>query len=300
MRRNQRITKQPYLSDFINEIDRKVLFREPLLLEKLTYSAITGSSEKNDPDHSDIIQVLEKILVSRELKIRLLNTIYNQSKNSGIACLMIRKLLTSDKLTMLDLHNYYMSQCSRYNVDSKSNQSCTSICFRSDQNLIRDLENLLPSEADPKTILCLGCSADTIKLLQNKYKKATIDVEHKNNKFDLIVSSCYLHHQSPDNLAITAKKLSSVLNTNGYIFVREIDTENDNDILLANKMHDFNNVLCGMDDADYEGTNIKYVTRDDLNKLFDELTMYSESQYKYDPMFNPTKLYGVLFVKNTQ
>jgi hypothetical protein len=278
--------KPQYTSEFFDEINRKVLFREPLILENLNYSSVTGSSENKE----DILELLEKIFATNELKIRLFNTIYNQSKNQGIACLIIRKLLNSDKITMKEIYEYYESLCSRFNIDPKTNQSCNSICFKSDARIIRDLENILPSDFEPKKILCLGCSGVVIEQLQNKFEDCKVEalIDHK-SKYDLIIVSCYLHHQDDHSSINTLKQK---LNEKGCIFIREIDAENDTDILLTNKMHDFNNILCS---GHINSSNIDYIPRETLVQLFKPLHMYAESQFNYDPMHNPTKLYSMLF-----
>jgi SAM-dependent methyltransferase len=281
-----------YESEFVRELQRKVLHTDPLfLVEVKLLPAKSGGS------HNIKLNTNDKKLVNIELNFGTIDrqTIYriiaNEFRSESTVCLLNRYIQKGGN----DLRGYLADVCSinSSKVDGP-NISDKSTCLKINEHLIDDIGILLP-DLEPKKILDIGSSSDSIKELKSAYPNAVINsnsnlsTELPTDKFDLIVLSQYLHHCTDEEITVIIKYLKQHLSDNGCIFIREIDVD-DKLKPIADLAHDLHYYLLGNTD---QRPVINYIPKERLFELFTEFTVTAESQH--NQKYNELSVYSMVF-----
>lgn len=319
------VRRPKYNSTYIKDLHRKVLFKDRIFLVDLTLkddAKKTGGGHIPRPfvdgdDTHNLIPDMSIILNNKDLKIRFFDMIYRQLASEGIACLILRKLITSSNLTWKQLREYTNQICERFNpaIVSKSvnlskfhDPTFTTeknTCFKINHYLLKNLLNLIPFGFEPTTILDIAGTDATKALLASHFTKAKIDtftvdkptdtskLKEYMNLYELVVCSHYLHHVS-DKTEI-ADRISELIKPGGYLFVRDSDVESDDDKLLLDILHDFYDYVT-LNSGVYKPQKLNYLTKESAAELFQKLEFQAESHVKYD-ITNPIKAFNTLFKK---
>ncbi len=279
-----------YESEFVRELQRKVLHTDPLfLVEVKLLPAKSGGSHKTKIDAKD------KELVNIELNFESIDrqTVYriiaNEFRSESTVCLLNRYIQKGGT----DLRKYLADVCgtdkSAINVASTK-----STCLKINEHLADDIGILLP-DVDPKKILDIGSSPESVKELKSAYPAAVINsisnlpTDLPTDKFDLIVLSQYLHHCTDEEIAVIIKYVKQHLSDTGSVFIREIDVD-DKLKPIADLVHDLHYYLLGNTD---QRPVMNYIPKERLFDLFADFKLVSESQH--NQKYNELSVYSMAF-----
>lgn len=257
---------QKFQSDYIKELNRKILYKQHVVIEKFKtipeseFTEVSGGS-------SDVIDLAD-IVANINSRIKLMTVLYAQFKNIGIASCIIRNIL----------HNESYSKVIKYYETFKQQQLSCVI----DKPISIDLEKIMPIKYTPTDVLYISHIDDGISEFYPDAKVTIVkDTTILKDEYDLIIISHSLHHER-------IKNINSLLKRGGYLFVREIEPSDDFD-----DIYNFVHVLIS-------GKDLKryiYVSKKECMKLFESFKFVSESMDKIDLINNPLGTYCMLFKK---
>lgn len=298
--------KPKYETDYFDSLSRKVFYRPKFLLQELKLNPVTGSghvSDENSYDnHADLRDRMDDFLDDHNVRARIYNVVHRLFDDKGIACCLLRKMIMMEPMTVKKIDTYLISLCERFGVHSTEEKKRDNMdnpikpisCLKYNERLIKDIEHLLPSDFEPMKILDLSSTADSIKMLADRFPDAKVyDDLDKSESFDFIVISHYLHHLDNPTRTTLLKKITDKLSVDGYLFVREMDVETQEDISMSNFIHE----------VFYKSRifTITYIAKDKLTELISdttkELEFQSESRATSDYFSNPLKNYFMMFKK---
>lgn len=309
--------KPKYDTVYCPELSRKIFYKPDFYLEEFKLKdvkTIVGAGHLHDDPAEDVSirATLDEIFADASLRIRFINLVYRSVEPEGVACLLLRKMITATELTWSDLDAYLKKLCMKN----------TNKCFALEERLVPDLDRLLPADFKPKTVLDVSGVVGSEDILSKRFPNAKISTRldmnrnapiNKSTKWDLIIVSHYLHHLPRTMSKEVIELIVDLMANNGYLFVREQDIETDTDRKLSRFIHTFYNYISGntteevkkeSEYTDGELTTehdsagmVNLIPRDELPNMFPALKLVSENQPKLDTFHNPLKNYFMLFTK---
>lgn len=295
--------KPKYETDYFKSLSRKVFYKPNFLLQELKLTDVTGSghvSDENSYDNfADLRDRMDDFLADNNMRARIYNIVYRILDDKGLACCLLRKMITAEPLTVKKIDEYLVALCERFtelSIDEKHISDLVKpiTCLKYNERLVKDIEYLLPSDFEPKKILDISSTDDSIKTIADRFPDATVfDDISKSESFDLVVISHYLHHVDNDARVSLIKKITEKLDVDGYLFIREMDVETGDDSEMSNFIHE----------VFYKSriSTISYIAKDALTSMISnitkELEFQSESRASNDYFANPLKNYFMLFKK---
>lgn len=288
--------KQPkYETDYSKSLSRKVFYKRNFILQELKLSSTTGAGHISDVDgydnHADLRDRMDAFLTDVGMRARISNIIYRMFDNKGLACCLLRKMILMEPMTIKKIDEYLAMLCNK--LDNSTGDIKPLSCLKYNERLIADIEHLLPADFEPKRILDVSGTTDSTNALSNRFPDAKITTKLESKSFDFVVLSHHLHHVNSDARSDLLKKITSALDPDGYLFVREMDVESTEDSDMSNFIHE----------VFYKSriSTLSYISKDALlsvvNSITSQLLFQSESQPKNDYFTNPLKNYFMLFKK---
>lgn len=138
-------------------------------------------------------------------------------------------------------------------------------------------------------------------------------LQYRDNQFDFITAFMVLHHVDPAQLSHQLKELYRVLSPDGYLFIREhnIPDRNEVDRLYANVILDILHLLYdyvwevdyiwedSKDNSVFEESTGHYKSKYEMNKLLESagFKLHRESKNPTHPVNNPLFVYTAVYKK---
>lgn len=306
MSKHGQFRKPKYETDYSKVLSRKVFYKPKFLLQELKLNPVTGSGHVSDvttyDNHADLRDRMDDFLEDKDVRARLFNVVHRLFDDRGLACCLLRKMVVMEPLTVKKIDDYIIRLCKRFTTSHADGDTIpvdgdTVIkpmeCLKYNERLVKDLEHLLPSDFEPKKILDISSTDDSVKMIKDRFPGATVYTNiTDSDKYDLIIVSHYLHHITAGERTTLIKKIANLLDVDNYLFIREMDVETSDDTEMSNFIHE----------VFYKSriSTISYIPKDKMNELIavsNELEFQSESRSLSDYFTNPLKNYFALYKK---
>lgn len=227
-----------YLSDYIKDINRKVLYKEPFIIHEFEISPIKEKTIGGSDEELDVTEIIS----NTNTRLRLFNSIYKQFNSAGIAACVIRKLIETEQIPKIERWKLPIRSCLAIND--------------------LHLDKLLPRDFKPKYILLISPDElpNPLPDVELKYISNFKCLDDTSETFDLIILANILHHDRHIDIA-------KFLNPGGYLFIREIDSSDE-----SSDVFDLLHALV----SDHIRKHI-YVSKKDCMKIFEKFKFVSET-----------------------